>query len=86
MVLNQMSRITRKPVFGASDQVRHKPGFKATENGFGAWNFGFREQRDAAKTKALINCLVIAQLICAFVLVYAKGGFLMTRLKTFLLL
>ena len=30
---NDMSLIVRKPVFGVSDQVRHKPGSKTTENG-----------------------------------------------------
>ena len=25
--------LVRKPVFGVSDQVRHKPGFTATEDG-----------------------------------------------------
>ena len=33
-----------------------------------------------AKTKALISCAIIAQLICAFVYAYAKTAFLMTRL------
>ena len=28
-----MSLVLRKPVFGVSDQVRHKPGCTATENG-----------------------------------------------------
>ena len=28
-----MSLIVRKPVFGISDQVRHKPGCTATEDG-----------------------------------------------------
>ena len=31
-----------------------------------------------AKTKALISCAIIAQLICALVFAYAKAGFLMT--------
>ena len=29
----QLSFVLRKPVFGVSDQVRHKPGFTATEDG-----------------------------------------------------
>ena len=29
----QMSHVMRKPVFGVSDQVRHKPGCTATEDG-----------------------------------------------------
>ena len=36
-----------------------------------------------AKTKALISCAVTTQLVCAFVFVYSKKGFLMTRLKFF---
>ena len=31
--LQQMSLVVRKPVFGISDQVRHKPGCKTTEDG-----------------------------------------------------
>ena len=29
-----MSLVLRKPVFGVSDQVRHKPGCTATEDGY----------------------------------------------------
>ena len=29
-----MSIVVRKPVFGVSDQVRHKPGCTATEDGY----------------------------------------------------
>ena len=29
----QKSRVVRKPVFGVSDQVRHKPGCTTTEEG-----------------------------------------------------
>ena len=29
-----MSRVMRKPIFGVSDQVRHKPACKATEDGW----------------------------------------------------
>ena len=28
-----MGLVVRKPVFGVSDQVRHKPGYTATEDG-----------------------------------------------------
>ena len=31
--LKKMSRVTRKPVFGGFDQVTHKLGYMATENG-----------------------------------------------------
>ena len=30
---NKMSPVVRKPVFGVSDQVRHKPGCTATQDG-----------------------------------------------------
>ena len=33
LVLVNMSLVLRKPVFGVSDQVRHKPGCTATEDG-----------------------------------------------------
>ena len=29
-----LSRVMRKPVFRVSDQILHKPGFTATENGY----------------------------------------------------
>ena len=42
-------------------------------------NFGFRKGRDCTiytvKTKALISCLNIAQLICAFGFAFAKSRF-----------
>ena len=33
VILFHMSLVLRKPVFGVSDQVRHKPGCTATEDG-----------------------------------------------------
>ena len=64
----------RKPVFGVFDQVAHKPGCTATEDGF-----GFRKKKDCtiyvAKTKALISFAVTAKLICVFVFAYAKSRF-----------
>ena len=44
------------------------------------WNFGFRQERRLyyiyeAKTKVLISCAVIAQLICTFVFANAKSRF-----------
>ena len=50
-------------------------------------NFGFRKKRDyiiyVAKIKAMISCVVIAQLICVFIFAcMQKAGFLMTRLKS----
>ena len=42
-------------------------------------NFGFRKKMDGiiciAKTKELISCAVITQLICTFVFAYAKSRF-----------
>ena len=75
-----MSRIERKPVFGVSNQVRHKLGCTATEDGQRLEIFGFRKQRDCtiyvAKTKAMISCVVTAPLF----LHMQKTGFLMIRL------
>ena len=44
----------RKPVFGVSDMVRHKPGCTATEDG---WKLEISDvdRRGIAKTKALIS-------------------------------
>ena len=33
LTIHDLSLVVRKPVFGVSDQVRHKPGFTATEDG-----------------------------------------------------
>ena len=38
-----MSRIARKPVFGVSDQVRHKPGFTTIEDMAGSLKFRILE-------------------------------------------
>ena len=31
--VDRMSHVVRKPIFGVADQVRHKPGCTATEDG-----------------------------------------------------
>ena len=62
----------RKPVFGVSDDVRHKPGCTATEDGL---RLKISDLENKAKTKALISCAVTAQLICAFVFTYKKIQF-----------
>ena len=63
----------RKPVFGVSDQVQQKPGYIA-KGDLEAGNFWFRKKRDCTidvvKTKVLISCVVIMQLICAFVFAF----------------
>ena len=70
------SLVVRKPVFGVSDQVPHKPGCTATEDGS---RLEIRKKRDCtirvAKTKALISFAVIAKLIAVFVFAYAKSRF-----------
>ena len=69
-----MSRVMRKPVFRASDQVRLKPGCASTEDGYRGLKFRIWEvDVEVAKTKTLISCTVTAQLICAFVFAYANG-------------
>ena len=73
-----MSCVIRKSVFKVSNQVRHKPGCSATEDG--QWlEISDLENRGihcsticVTKTKMLISCAVTAQLICAFVFTYAK--------------
>ena len=73
-----MSLVVRKPVFGVSDQVPHKPGCTVRK-----WlvtrNFVSRKQRDCtirvAKTKALISFAVTAKLIYVYVFAYAKTRF-----------
>ena len=68
----------RKPVFGVSDLVPHKPGCTATEDG---WRLeilylGRREiVLSVQKTKALISFAVTVKLICVFVFAYAKSWF-----------
>ena len=58
---SNLSLVLRKPVFGVSDQNRHKPGCAVTIR--------------IAKTKALISFAVTAKLICVFVFAYAKSRF-----------
>ena len=72
--------VVRKPVFGVSDLVRHKPGCTATEDGYrlevsDVGSRGIVYSIHIAKTKALISCAVTAQLICVFVFAYAKSRF-----------
>ena len=72
----------RKAVFGVSDQVRHKPGCTATEDG---WRLEISDLGSrgidpdcticVAKTKALISFAVTAKLVCIFVFAYAKIRF-----------
>ena len=62
-------RIVRKPVFGVSDQVTHKPGHTAIRMARG---LKFRKKRDCsscrAKTKALISCAVDLRLcFCIYI-------------------
>ena len=68
-----MSFVSRNPIFGVSDQVRHKPGCTATDNGqrLEISDLGSRVTESTiyiAKTKVLISCAVTVQLICTFVL------------------
>ena len=62
----------RKPVFGVSDKVQHKPECSSTEN-------GWRKYRVCTiyvpKTKLLISRVVTTQLTCVFVFIYTKNRF-----------
>ena len=58
-----MSRIIRKPVFGVADQVRHKPGCRATNDCYEMLEISnYESSRDCtifvAKAKTLISCAV----------------------------
>ena len=69
----------RKPVFGVSDQVRHKPGCAATEDGYRLGISGLKSREIVlymyGKKKALISFAVTGKLICVFVFAYAKRLF-----------
>ena len=74
------SLVLRKPVFGVSDLVRHKPGCTATEDAYrleisDLGSRGIHGTFRVAKTKALISFRVTAKLICVFVFAYAESRF-----------
>ena len=70
-----MSLVLRKPVFGVSDQVPHKPGCTAKEDGSRLEISYLESTINEAITKALISFAVTAKLICVFVFAYAKSRF-----------
>ena len=71
----------RKPVFPVSDQVQYKPGCTTIEDGYRLEISDLKSTCRGivlsniyvVKTKALISCMVTAQLICVFVFEYAKS-------------
>ena len=74
----------RKPALGVSDLVGQKPVCTTTED-IKRLETSDLESRGIVisvyrKTKALISCVVTAQLICVFVFTYAKSRFSHTRL------
>ena len=82
--------VGRKPLFGISCNIRHKPGYTSNEDGFRLDFPVVRKKRDrtihVAKTKMMIICLITVQLItarliCAYDFTISKAGFLMSRLK-----
>ena len=79
--ISDMSRIIRRPVFGVSDQVKHKSGC-TTDPQQMARGLKFRSTGIAlsmlCKIKALISCVVTSQLICTCFSHMQKAGFLMT--------
>ena len=72
--------VERKPLFGISSNIRHKPGCTNNEDGVRLDFSVVMKKCDCtfhvAKTKMLISCLVTAQLICAFDFAMSKTGFL----------
>ena len=78
-VYTPMSLVVRKPVFGVSDQVPHKPGCRATQDGQ-RLEISYIERRGIytiylVKTKALISFAVTAKLVCVLVFAFAKNRF-----------
>ena len=68
----------RKPVFGVSNQVPHKPGCTATGDGtkLELSDLGSRGiVLSVVRKKALISFAVTAKLICVFVFAYVKSRF-----------
>ena len=73
-----MSLVVRKPVFGVSDLVRHKPGCAVIEDGLRLEISDLRRRGihctiRVAKTKALISFAVTAKLVCVFIFAYAHN-------------
>ena len=77
-----MSRAT-KPVFGVSDQVRHKSGCAATKDGLQRSEVSSLDSRGNVLFSENKGADVTAKLTGVFVFASAKSGFLMTRLKHF---
>ena len=76
-----MSRVTRKPVFGVSDQVLHKASCAATEDGERLEIVDVDELFYlCSKMKGANQLRLTTQLICAFVFAYAKNRFSCERL------
>ena len=74
----------RKPVFGVSDQVPHKPGCTGTEDGYKAC-FELRKMRDCtifvAKNKGADPFRGHREAdLCLCFRIYKKSGFLITKL------
>ena len=83
-----MSLVVRKPVYGVSDLVRHKPGCTVMEDGK-RLEISDLDRRGiffctihVAKRKALISFTVTAKLICVFVFANAKSRFSHTAAHT----
>ena len=74
-----MSLVTRKPVFGVSDQFRHKPSRKATEDGKRLEKLDLRSRRIVqsvcSENKGTDQRSRSAALISAFVFAHVKSRF-----------
>ena len=73
-----MSLVVRNPVFGVSDQVRHKPGCAMIEDGLRLEISDLGSKGivlSVLRKKVLISCAVTAQLICILVFACAKSRF-----------
>ena len=74
-LMYKLSCDTRKPVFGVSDQVKHKTACASTEDGWKLEILDLRRRGIVLSTKALNSFAVTAKLICAFVFAKAKIRF-----------
>ena len=92
--LDNMSHVTRKPVFGVCDQLRLKPACSADETSWGLEISAIasrgiilsRQQTtiQAANNKGTDQTARMRRLICTFVVrIWHKTGFLMMRLISY---
>ena len=80
----KMSLVVRKPVFGISDQVRHKSDCTASEDGYRLenWDIGSRGIVLCSENKNADQLRSDSAADLRLCFAYEKAGFLTTRLKS----